>query len=194
MKGACIMPFCTNCGNKYNQGTRFCPSCGAPTGEAASASEPKQQSYQQQSYQQQSYQQPNYQQNYQANQQQSYQQPAYQAPAGSDVQENKVMGILAYLSFLVLIPLFAAKESPFARFHTNQGLVLAIGEIGTIIACSILSAIFIALYAWVLAVIIDVIMWLLLVGFTVFAVLGLVSACRGQMKPLPIFGNIKILK
>ncbi|MBS7335354.1 MAG: zinc-ribbon domain-containing protein [Eubacteriales bacterium] len=183
------MPFCTNCGNKYNQGTKFCPSCGAPTGEAASASEPKQQSYQQ----------PNYQQNYQANQQQSYQQqsyqqPAYQAPAGSDVQENKVMGILAYLSFLVLIPLFAAKESPFARFHTNQGLVLAIGEIGTIIACSILSAIFIALYAWVLAVIIDVIMWLLLVGFTVFAVLGLVSACRGQMKPLPIFGNIKILK
>ena len=178
------MPFCTNCGNKYNQGTNFCPSCGAPTGEAASASEPKQQSYQQ----------PNYQQNYQANQQQSYQQPAYQAPAGSDVQENKVMGILAYLSFLVLIPLFAAKESPFARFHTNQGLVLAIGEIGTIIACSILSAIFIALYAWVLAVIIDVIMWLLLVGFTVFAVLGLVSACRGQMKPLPIFGNIKILK
>ena len=175
------MPFCTNCGNKYNQGTKFCPSCGAPTGEAASASEPKQQSYQQ----------PNYQQNYQANQQQSYQQPAYQAPAGSDVQENKVMGILAYLSFLVLIPLFAAKESPFARFHTNQGLVLAIG---TIIACSILSAIFIALYAWVLAVIIDVIMWLLLVGFTVFAVLGLVSACRGQMKPLPIFGNIKILK
>ena len=114
------MPFCTNCGNKYNQGTKFCPSCGAPTGEAASASEPKQQSYQQ----------PNYQQNYQANQQQSYQQPAYQAPAGSDVQENKVMGILAYLSFLVLIPLFAAKESPFARFHTNQGLVLAIGEIG----------------------------------------------------------------
>ena len=183
------MPFCTNCGNKYNQGTKFCPSCGAPTGEAASASEPKQQSYQQ----------PNYQQNYQANQQQSYQQqsyqqPAYQAPAGSDVQENKVMGILAYLSFLVLIPLFAAKESPFARFHTNQGLVLAIGEIGTIIACSILRAIFIALYAWVLAVIIDVIMWLLLVGFTVFAVLGLVSACRGQMKPLPIFGNIKILK
>ena len=161
------MPFCTNCGNKYNQGTKFCPSCGAPTGEAASASEPKQQ---------------------------SYQQPAYQAPAGSDVQENKVMGILAYLSFLVLIPLFAAKESPFARFHTNQGLVLAIGEIGTIIACSILSAIFIALYAWVLAVIIDVIMWLLLVGFTVFACLGLVSACRGHMKPLPIFGNIKILK
>lgn len=183
------MPFCTNCGNKYNQGTKFCPSCGAPTGEAASASEPKQQSYQQ----------PNYQQNYQANQQQSYQQqsyqqPAYQAPAGSDVQENKVMGILAYLSFLVLIPLFAAKESPFARFHTNQGLVLAIGEIGTIIACYILRAIFFALYAWVLAVIINVIMWLLLVGFTVFAVLGLVSACRGQMKPLPIFGNIKILK
>ena len=175
------MPFCTNCGNKYNQGTKFCPSCGAPTGEAASASEPKQQSYQQ----------PNYQQNYQANQQQSYQQPAYQAPAGSDVQENKVMGILAYLSFLVLIPLFAARESPFARFHTNQGLVLAIGEIGTIIACSILAQYFIALYAWV---------WpynrrdnvLLLVGLRYFRACLYLPAAPDEA--LPIFGNIKILK
>ena len=113
------MPFCTNCGNKYNQGTKFCPSCGAPTGEAASASEPKQQSYQQ----------PNYQQNYQANQQQSYQQqsyqqPAYQAPAGSDVQENKVMGILAYLSFLVLIPLFAAKDPRSPASIPTRGLCL----------------------------------------------------------------------
>ena len=43
-----------------------------------------------------------------------------------DVQANKVMAILAYFGILVLIPLFAAKESPFARFHANQGLILLI--------------------------------------------------------------------
>ena len=43
-----------------------------------------------------------------------------------DVQANKVMAILAYFGLFVLIPLFAAKESPFARFHTNQGLILLI--------------------------------------------------------------------
>ena len=45
-------------------------------------------------------------------------------PDPNDVQSNKVMAILAYFGILFLIPLLAAKESPFARYHTNQGLVL----------------------------------------------------------------------
>lgn len=55
-------------------------------------------------------------------------QPAYQPPIApgktelQDAQENKGMAVLAYLIFL--IPLLAAKESKFARYHTNQGLVL----------------------------------------------------------------------
>ena len=43
-----------------------------------------------------------------------------------DVQSNKVMGILAYFGILFLIPLLAAKDSQYARFHTNQGIVLFI--------------------------------------------------------------------
>jgi len=43
------------------------------------------------------------------------------------------MAILAYLTWLVLIPLFAAKESKFARFHCNQGIVLAVAEIIAVI-------------------------------------------------------------
>lgn len=41
-----------------------------------------------------------------------------------DIQENRGWGILSYLGFLVLIPIFAARNSYFARFHANQGLVL----------------------------------------------------------------------
>ena len=33
-----------------------------------------------------------------------------------DVQANKVMAILAYFGLLVFVPLFAAKESRFARY------------------------------------------------------------------------------
>lgn len=43
-----------------------------------------------------------------------------------DVNGNKVFGILAYIGILFLVPLFAAKDSQYARFHTNQGLVLFI--------------------------------------------------------------------
>ena len=46
-----------------------------------------------------------------------------------DIEQNKVFAILAYISWLVLVPMFASKESKFAKFHANQGLVLAIAEI-----------------------------------------------------------------
>lgn len=39
-----------------------------------------------------------------------------------DIDQNKIMGILSYFGILVLIPIFAAKESPFARFHANRAL------------------------------------------------------------------------
>ena len=41
-----------------------------------------------------------------------------------DAEKNKIFGILAYLGILCLVPIFAAKDSPFAKYHANQGLVL----------------------------------------------------------------------
>lgn len=29
------MPYCTNCGAQYDDGAKFCPTCGATTGETA---------------------------------------------------------------------------------------------------------------------------------------------------------------
>ncbi len=40
-----------------------------------------------------------------------------------------VMGILCYLGILVLIPIFAAKDSKFVRFHANQGLILLLASV-----------------------------------------------------------------
>ena len=39
--------------------------------------------------------------------------------SSKDIEKNKIMAVLAYIIFL--IPLLAAKDSPFAKFHTNQG-------------------------------------------------------------------------
>ena len=40
-----------------------------------------------------------------------------------DVEKNKVMAVLAY--FIFFLPLLTdAKDSPFAKFHANQGLLL----------------------------------------------------------------------
>ena len=46
-----------------------------------------------------------------------------------DIEKNRILALFSYLSWLVLIPLIAAKDSKFAKFHVNQGLVLAIAEV-----------------------------------------------------------------
>ena len=48
-----------------------------------------------------------------------------------DIQENRGWGILSYFGFLVLIPIFAARNSYFARFHANQGLVLFLFQLAS---------------------------------------------------------------
>ena len=40
-----------------------------------------------------------------------------------DVQTNKVFAILAYIGILVLIPIFAAPKSKFARFQAQSQIL-----------------------------------------------------------------------
>ena len=102
-------------------------------------------------------------------------------PDPNDVQSNKVMAILAYFGILFLIPLLAAKESAYARYHTNQGLILFL----FVFVCGILG-------------VIPKIGWLIttvgyLAGF-VFFIIGVINAAGGKMKPLPLIGNFTLIK
>lgn len=109
-----------------------------------------------------------------------------------DIQNNKAMAILAYIGILVLIPLFAAKESRFARYHTNQGLVLCIAEVAYSILYMIVSTVILAI-SWRLYFLVTIIGLLGLV-FLVFMILGIVNAAGGKAKELPLIGKIRILK
>lgn len=104
------------------------------------------------------------------------------------------MAILAYFGLLCLIPLFAAKESRFARFHTNQGLVLLIVGAVYSIAYEALMWVFSRL------VLLKLIYWLLrfvlaipTLAIVVLAVIGIVNAAGGRAKELPIIGKYRIL-
>lgn len=111
-----------------------------------------------------------------------------------DVQNNKVFAILAYIGILVLVPIFAAKESKFARFHANQGLGLFICEAAWGIISYIISYLLAVSFSWAMLGLWSVISWLVCIGFLVFAIIGIVYAAQGNTKPLPIFGKFKILK
>lgn len=105
-----------------------------------------------------------------------------------DIENNKGMAILAYLSWLVLIPLIAAPQSKFARFHANQGLVLAI--IGTI--WGVVTGIFAAIpfVGWI----ISAIMGVASIAFLILMIMGIVNAANGEAKELPVIGKISLIK
>ena len=99
----------------------------------------------------------------------------------ADVEKNKVMAIFAYIIFF--LPLLAAKDSPFARFHANQGTWLVIiGVVGNVIS-TLLTAVVIGACLWPIVNL----AWL------VYAILGIVNASQGKMQVLPGFGTLPTL-
>ena len=159
------MAFCGNCGTRYEDGSAYCPSCGAPAHSA------------------------------QQRTRQGYQKPVMHGSSSQadirDAQDNKVMAVLAYIIFL--IPLLAAKDSKFARYHTNQGLVLFLAALAFSVIISIVISILFSI-SWRVGLALSSILWLLSLIFVVLSIIGIINALNGRMKPLPIIGGITIIK
>jgi len=174
------MAFCGQCGTKIDDGIHVCPNCGnvlaQPSSQPQPSPAPAQKSIDYSGKLQEL--------NNTADTTDQFD------PA--DIQQNKAMAVLAYLGILVLIPLFAAKHSKFARYHTNQGLVLALASIAYSIVYGILSSIILAI-SWRLSFITSILSLVSLVFF-VLSILGIVNAVQGRAKELPLVGKIKIIK
>ena len=169
------MTFCGNCGTKIDDHAKFCPGCGKAV-ETPAAEETKEQTTEQPK-----------------TEQAQGQQNDLSAKVANlnntkdttdqfdkdDIEKNKAMGLLAYILFF--IPLLAAKDSPFARYHANQGLVLFL--------CGLISSVLwiIPILGWIIAPILSIVI-------TVLAVIGIINALNGKAKELPIIGKFKILK
>ena len=169
------MAFCGNCGTKIDDHAKFCPGCGQAV-EAPATEQIKTEATEQPK----------------AEQAQGQQNDLSAKVANlnntkdttdqfdkDDIEKNKAMGLLAYILFF--IPLLAAKESPFARYHANQGLVLFL--------CGLISSVLwiIPILGWIIAPILSIVI-------TVLAVIGIINALNGKAKELPIIGKFKILK
>ena len=109
-----------------------------------------------------------------------------------DAEKNKIFGILAYLGILCLVPILAAKDSPFAKYHANQGLVLFVLEIVIWIALYVLN-IFLAMLPGILGFL-SAILGLVYLVPLVLLIIGVINAAAGKCVPLPVIGGIKLLK
>ena len=167
------MPFCEKCGAKMEEEAKFCPSCGAGV------------NGQQSQYSQQNTQSGNFQETINKYMQTEDNTSEFEQ---EDINQNKVMAVLAYIGILVLVPLLAAPNSKYARYHVNQGLLLFIAEI----CLGVVMGIFI--WIPVLNIIIGILGGIVSLLFFVFAIIGIVNACQGKAKGLPIFVKFKILR
>lgn len=167
------MPFCEKCGAKMEEEAKFCPSCGAGV------------NGQQSQYSQQNTQSGNFQETINKYMQTEDNTSEFEQ---EDINQNKVMAVLAYIGILVLVPLLAAPNSKYARYHVNQGLLLFIAEI----CLGVVMGIFI--WIPVLNIIIGILGGIVSLLFFVFAIIGIVNACQGKAKGLPILGKFKILR
>jgi|SRR6185312_7240298 len=94
-------------------------------------------------------------------------------------QQNKtLMGILAYLGILIIIPFLMDKEDPFVKFHIKQGLLLVIVEV-------VIWAIgysYILFQLWPLIELINL-------AVLIFSIIGIVNVAQGHQKELPLIGS-----
>lgn len=111
-----------------------------------------------------------------------------------EVRRNKAMGVLSYLGILVLIPLLAGdKRSGYVKHHVNQGLVLFL--------LSSLVDLLEGDWVWGLHSIIHFgggmfsgVFDILGLVFFILMVMGIVNACKGDRKELPLIGKIRFFK
>ncbi len=157
------MAFCNKCGNQLPDGANNCPSCGTPVGGTQNA------------------------QNFVNNMMNTNDTTSQFDP--QDIANNKGMSVLAYIGILFLIPLLACPNSRFARFHTNQGLVLfLLGLAGSVVTGTITIIPFIG---WVLGPILGV---AVSIFELVLMIMGIINAAQGQAKELPLIGKISLIK
>jgi len=123
-----------------------------------------------------------------------------------DIEENKGLAVLSYLGPLVLIPYLVDKKSKFANYHKKQGLNLFVleaifGFVAYILTstiqvskmCTVLNDVKFEcgqIVPWWINIPID----LVELVFAALSIVGLIYACQGKAKELPILGKVKIIK
>lgn len=154
--------YCRNCGTEIPDGSGYCPSCGA----AQTA--------------------------HTAHEQQTVNSTSY-TYTGSEADDIatltpfqlkayvKVMSIICYLGWIVLLPILLFKDKPYVRHHANNGLILAL----LMTIASVVSPI--PILGWIAGPAAYIFAFVLMI-------MGIVHAAKGESFTMPLIGGIRLLK
>jgi len=94
------------------------------------------------------------------------------APPAASTAEDKTVAIVSYFSligFIVAIVLNSNKKTKLGAFHLRQMLGLILSSIVCII---------------------PILGWIIFLGLFILWIMGLISATKGEMKPVPLLGGL----
>ena len=192
---------CYNCGNEISTEGANCPFCGAPLNTASGQPNPG--PYQQAGPQQGQPVQPGPQPNFQQGQpgqpgpQPNFQQgqpgqggfggqPGQPGQSGGSM-DPKTASIIVYITWigLLIAILSADKNEPFFKHHLNNALVILIAS--TVVGLIGAPLCFIPIIGGLVVFAAEIFLF-------VCMIMGIVNAVNGECKPLPIIGDIHLIK
>lgn len=93
------------------------------------------------------------------------------------MKKSKLLAVLSYMNFLVLVPVFASGRDEFVKKHMKQGLFLSL--------CLVLLPfiLIIPLLGWIIGAV-----WA--AALVITWIMGVISAATGHEKSLPIIGKL----
>lgn len=156
------MPFCRKCGSHLSDNDMRCPSCGAKQSFNSSSRDFKKRLSDIYS-------------DIKSNNDFSFQFDR------QDIAQNKLFAACSYLGILIILPIFAARNSKFVRFHLNQAVVLIISEF----ALSAVSKLILGTF-----LLVPIIELIVLAG----RIFGVINSITGKAIEIPLIGKLRIFR
>jgi uncharacterized membrane protein len=110
----------------------------------------------------------------------------------ADLEANKIFAILSYFGILFFLPLVCCKDSPYGRFHANQGLILLIATAVAGVAAGFVNSVlrFIPFFGWLAAGLLGAAVGLC--GLALM-IIGILNAANGEFRRLPFIGKFDLI-
>lgn len=103
-------------------------------------------------------------------------------------EDKKVVASVAVFPILFLIYFIAGNDSAYVRYCANQGLIFTILGIIISVVAKVIG------FIPIIGFIAGIVFWLIDLAILILTIYQMIGAFKGTIKPLPVIGDVEILK
>lgn len=103
-------------------------------------------------------------------------------------EDKKVVATISVFPILFLIYFVAGKDSAYVRYCANQGLIFTILGIIISVVAKVIG------FIPVIGLLAGIVFWVIDLAILILTIYQMLGAFKGTIKPLPVIGDVEILK